>query len=111
MKTQTQTSCPINQSLEAFTMDLSLSRSKLTMEAYSYDVSKFLEFIKERKIKKLNTIKAEHVTLYLGQCRACGKSDSTLNRYFTSIREFFKFLKRMKIVPEDITSYLTPPRS
>lgn len=97
--------------IESFIMELSLIRSKLTVEAYSYDVAKFLEFMQDRNIKRLKSIKAEHVTIYLGQNKTAGKSDSTIKRYYNSIKAFFNYLKRMKVIDEDITANLKTPRA
>jgi site-specific recombinase XerD len=56
-----------------FIDELTLSKSQLTIDGYRYDVSKFIEFLLEKKVKRVTSIKREHIVLYLSTCKKSGK--------------------------------------
>ena len=94
--------------LSEYIDDLSLSKSDLTVSAYSYDITKFLEFISEKGIKRVSSIKPSIIVAYLSSCKGV-KSASTVNRYFMSIRSFCAFLRKRKHVAEDLTQDISIP--
>src|SRR5689334_14305232 len=76
--------------------------SRLTIDAYKYDVSKFIEFILDKKIKRPSSIKAEHIKSYLSSCKKAGKSPASINRYCMAIRSYCTYLCKRKILAMDI---------
>src|SRR5215207_8066224 len=111
MKSQTQILSWMQESLSSFVAQLSLSKSKTTVEAYQYDVRQFMGFLCECKVKRLSGLKSVHVVNYLGKCKEEGKSDSSINRYYMSIRSYCRFLRKSKLVEFDLTEDVTPPRN
>lgn len=111
MKTPLQISHWMKQTIEAFVNELSLSKSPLTVEAYKYDVSMFLEYLNTKKIKKLSALKPIHIVSYLGYCKSGGKSDASINRYYMAIRLYCRFLRRNKLIGFDLTEDIAPPKN
>ncbi len=101
----------MKESLNSFAEQLSLSKSKVTVDAYKYDVAMFLEYLLDKKIKKLSNIKPDHIVNYLGCCKSKGKSDASINRYYMSIRAYCRFLRRNKAIVFDLTQDITPPKN
>ncbi len=111
MKTQPQILSWMKDSLDKFIAQLSLSKSSPTVGAYRYDVGRFLEYLHSKKVKRMSSIKPTHIIDYLGYCKAGGKSDSSINRYFMSIKSYCRFLRRSKVLEIDLTQDISPPRN
>jgi len=102
----------MNESLEGFAAQLMLSKSKLTASAYKGDVERFIKHIQENsKIKKLSALKPQHIVEYLGSCKANGKSDATVTRYYMSLKSFCKYLKRNKMIDSDMMEDIAAPKN
>lgn len=110
MKIQNQISSWMRESLGSFIAELSLSKSKPTVDAYKYDVSKFLEYLHERHVRRMNSLKPLHIIDYLSECKNRGKSDSSINRYYMAIRSYCRHLRRSKSVTFDLTEDIVAPR-
>jgi len=89
--------------LEPFMLYLSRDKglSRNTLESYGRDISQFLEFVVERGIDNLDEIKKTHVTLYLGGLRQAGRAAATINRNTVSIRSFFHYLLKERLISQD----------
>jgi integrase/recombinase XerD len=101
----------MNESLDKFIAQLSLSKSRPTVEAYRYDIAKFLEYLHENKMKRISSLKTAHIIDYLAHCKAAGKSDASVNRYYMALRSYCKFLRQSKSIESDLTQDVTAPRS
>lgn len=110
MKTQTQILRWMIETIESFISQLSLSKSKPTIDAYRYDVSKFLEYLLSRNVRSCKTLKPTHIIEYLGTCKKQGKSDASINRYYMAIRSYCRHLRRSKLVAFDLTEDVDAPR-
>ncbi|MDQ0194463.1 site-specific tyrosine recombinase XerD [Paenibacillus wynnii] len=89
--------------LEPFMLYLSRDKglSLNTLESYGRDISQFLEFVGERGIEAPEEIKKTHVTLYLGGLRQAGRAAATVNRNTVSIRTFFHYLLKERLIHQD----------
>ncbi len=101
----------MKESLSNYVAQLTLSKSAPTIEAYHYDVAKFLEYLNTKQVRRLSSVKASHIVSYLGACKEGGKSDSSINRYYMAIRSYFRFLRRDKQVSIDLTEDVTVPKN
>lgn len=101
----------MRESLSNYVAQLALSKSQPTIEAYHYDVAKFLEYLNTQQVRRLSSVKASHIVGYLGECKQGGKSDSSINRYYMAIRSYFRFLRRDKKVVMDLTEDVTVPKN
>ena len=101
----------MKESLNRFISQLSLSKSQLTVEAYTGDIWHFLEYLQNKNVKRITTFKTSHIVDYLGHCKTEGKSDASIIRYFMAIKSYCKFLRRNKFIESDLTEDIVPPRS
>lgn len=97
--------------MAAYTDQMSLSKATPTVQAYSHDVTCFLEYLANKNVKKMSTLRPEHINGYLGMCKREGKSDASVNRYYMSIRSFCRWLKRNKLIIDDPTMEVTAPKN
>lgn len=110
MKTQQKSSTSLKNILDDFVDELTLSKSKSTMQAYHHDVESFLNWLQQRNIKTTKGLKQQHIVGYLGHCKAAEKSDATINRYYMALRSFCSYMRKTKALDEDITLDVSAPR-
>jgi len=72
-----------------------------TLEAYSRDIGRFLEFAGASGVPSPLAVNPEHVTAYLGALRGQGLSPASVNRKLAAIRGFYKYLLREARVEEN----------
>lgn len=101
----------MQETLDAFVNHLSLSKSVPTVEAYRYDVAKFLEYLYDKKVRRISSIKAQSVTNYLGWAKSFGRSDASLNRYYMSIKAYNRFLRKARYLQFDFMEDVPIPRN
>jgi integrase/recombinase XerD len=99
----------IDEIIETFLTDITLSVSTATACAYAKDVKNFLDWIHEQKLKRVSAIKPAHVSKYLREERNAGKSDASVNRYYMSIKRLSKFLVKSKSIDRDFTEDIDAP--
>jgi integrase/recombinase XerD len=89
--------------LESFMLYLSRDKglSRNTLESYGRDISQFLEFARERGAESPQDIKKSHITLYLGGLRQAGRAAATVNRNTASIRSFFHYMLKERVIGLD----------
>lgn len=111
MRERSQISNCMKISLDSFVAQLALSKSQPTVEAYFYDVANFLNYVSERNVRRISSIKPTHIIDYLGVCKQRGKSDASINRYYMAIRAYCRFLRRIKAIAHDLTEDVSPPKN
>ena len=72
-----------------------------TLEAYSRDLNKYVEFMQNRGIKIIEDITSDDVIACLGNLRKGGLTANSINRGLAAIRGFYKYLLRENIVNEN----------
>ncbi|BCG60025.1 site-specific tyrosine recombinase XerD [Paenibacillus sp. URB8-2] len=84
-----------------------LSREKnvspSTLESYGRDVSQFLDFAAGRGVETPDEFRKPLITLYLGGLKAAGRAAATINRNTVSIRAFFHYLLKERLIAADPT--------
>ncbi len=66
--------------------------SENTLEAYGRDLSKFLAYLKQRKIENPIDVKRSDILAFVGQLLDEGAAFSSSARHLSSIKSFFRFL-------------------
>lgn len=91
--------------LQPFMQYLSVDKglSSSTLESYGRDVTQFLEFVEERGTSALEEIRRTHVIQYLAGLRVAGRATATVNRNTVSLRAFFHYLLRERLIGQDPT--------
>lgn len=82
--------------------------SKNTLDAYVRDISRFNNFIKERK-EEITEIEMVSVMAYVQYLQKEGRAVSSIVRNIVSLRNFYKYLMRKGIINENpIVNYEIP---
>lgn len=106
---QTQLFPWMTESLETFKAHLWNSVGDRTVEAYTSDLVRFMEHLVGKGVKRVTGLKSTHIVNYLGECKAVGKSEASICRYYMALRSFCRMLRRTKSVDSDLTEDITPP--
>ncbi|MDO9529044.1 MAG: site-specific tyrosine recombinase XerD [Syntrophales bacterium] len=72
-----------------------------TLEAYSRDLIRYVEFMQDGGIKAVGGITSDEVIAYLGKLRKSGLTANSVNRGLAALRGFYKYLIRENIVVEN----------
>lgn len=94
--------------LQEFISEVSLSLSKHTVSAYSTDLKVFIEYLENKRVKSAKSLKRSHIVSYLAECKQ-NKSSATVNRYYMSLRKFCRFLRKSQVITTDLTEDLDAP--
>ncbi len=70
--------------------------SRLTIEAYSHDLNRFVNLVQSRGIEKVADITPDEIISYLEQVKKDGLNARSVNRGLAAVRGLFKFLLREK---------------
>ncbi len=98
--------------LHGYTTFLTLEKSfsKHSIQAYSHDVQKFIQFLEIEQIqKKPADITIEHLQHFMRFLVDIGLSANSQARIIAGIRQFYTYCLMEEIVVEDITSLLSVP--
>jgi len=83
--------------------------SKNTFESYQRDIMQFKAYLEENKMKYVK-IKKENIVEYLDYLKGLDKKASTISRHLASIRLFYQYLFKNKIVKEEPTREISSPK-
>ncbi|AIQ19500.1 recombinase XerD [Paenibacillus sp. FSL H7-0357] len=87
--------------MQYLTVEKGLSSS--TLESYGRDVSQFLEFAEGRGAVTPEEIRRSHIMQYLAELRTAGRATATVNRNTVSLRAFFHYLLKERLIVQDPT--------
>lgn len=98
--------------LEDFLLYIASERglSVNTLEAYERDIRGLIDFLREAGIENFSGICREHIICYLEYLEKKGRASSSICRALMAFKVLFKFLKRERIITENILLYLDSPR-
>lgn len=98
--------------LQAFIHYLSVEKglAKNTLESYERDLTQFLDALESSGIRLLTDITKNHIVQHLLKLKQAGKAPATLSRNMVSIRAFFQFLVRERILVQDPTLNMETPK-
>jgi integrase/recombinase XerD len=75
-----------------------------TLEAYSRDLNRFVDFVEKRGIQKIGKITSDDIVALLGYLKSGGLVSNSVNRTLAAIRGFYKYLLIEKIIDENPVS-------
>lgn len=98
--------------LQSFIQYLSVERglSRNTLESYERDLTKYLAYIKEQGIDSLAGSSKLHITSYMSSLKKQGKAPATVSRSMVSIRAFYQFLVRERLLDKDPSMNMETPK-
>lgn len=72
-----------------------------TLEAYSRDLSRFVEFVEQAGVRDIREISSDNVISFLGNLKGGGLATSSINRSLAAIRGFYRYLLTESIIDEN----------
>jgi integrase/recombinase XerD len=85
--------------------------SEKTIESYTSDLSKFLAFLKEKRIKDITQADTPIILKHLIALRESGLGSKSCARHLITLRGFYKFLAQEKILEFDPAKLIDLPKS
>ena len=80
-----------------------------TLQSYNRDIKLYCNYLEENNLDPVKTSE-EDLTEYLEALKENGKAVSTVSRNLASLRSFYQYLYRTKVVSEDPTVNLESPK-
>ena len=91
-------------------MQLNKSAPQNTIESYSLDLKRYLSFLNDKGIERLEDITGEHIRQWLQLLNNLGLVDSSRSRNLSTVRSFHRFLIRELDTDHDPTTGIQGPR-
>ena len=85
--------------------------SEKTIESYTSDLSKYLAFLKEKRIKDITQADTPLILKHLIALRESGLGSKSCARHLITLRGFYKFLAQEKILEFDPAKLIDLPKS
>ncbi|MCL2756846.1 MAG: site-specific tyrosine recombinase XerD [Coriobacteriia bacterium] len=85
--------------------------AKLTLEAYSRDLTRYLAKVSATGVAHIDAIRYEDIVSYLGFLRDEGYAPASIERRVASIKGFHRFTVREGICPHDPTATIQAPKT
>ncbi len=84
--------------------------AKNTLISYRRDISLFTQLLGEKGILTWDRVVEEDVILFLTELKNKKYATSSICRALVAVKVLFRFLKREKAIPRDVTSHLDSPK-
>jgi len=85
--------------------------SKKTLESYSSDLTRYLNFLKTKRIKTISDADTAAILKHLISLRIAGLGARSRARHLVTIRGFYRFLVEEKVITNDPTRIIDLPKS
>lgn len=85
--------------------------SEKTIESYSSDLSKYLEFLKQKGVKDITQADTPLILKHLIALRESGLGSKSCARHLITLRGFYKFLAQEKVLEFDPAKLIDLPKS
>jgi integrase/recombinase XerD len=102
----------MKQHLLIFIQYLSVEKglAQNTLESYERDITQYLEFVEKIGLNQLQDTKKITIQNYLLQLKKLGRASSSITRSMVSIRSFYQFLVRERMLDLDPSLNMESPR-
>lgn len=81
-----------------------------SVASYRRDLQKYIDFLEAEKVFMWDEIDRYNIVLFLQRMREEGKSESSIIRMTSSLRQFHQFLRQEKITENDPMQYVETPK-
>ncbi|RUT36139.1 site-specific tyrosine recombinase XerD [Paenibacillus zeisoli] len=81
-----------------------------TLSSYQKDLEQFTEAMLERGIEEAGQVSKVHISLYFSGLKEAGRAAASITRASVSIRSFFRYLTRERILAHDPFLQIEMPR-
>lgn len=102
----------MNKLLQTFMQYVSVERglARNTLESYERDLTLYLNYLNKQDIQNIKETKKSHITQYLLHLKELGRAASTVSRTMVSIRSFYQFLVRERMLDMDPSLHMNTPK-
>lgn len=91
-------------------LELERNYSNYTILSYETDLMSLIQFLRSEGIKSFNEVHKEYLRAYIGSLLDKGFSKRSIARKIASLRSFFKYLRRQKIIDGNPTLVPITPK-
>src|SRR5450830_256147 len=81
-----------------------------TLQSYRRDIEQYLNYLQEINLHNIINTNKTTVIAYLLYLQKKGRATSTISRNLASIRSFYQYMARNKLMDQDPTSDLESPK-
>ncbi|MDF2718993.1 MAG: xerD [Paenibacillus sp.] len=81
-----------------------------TLESYERDLIQYLEYIDKQGVRSLTETGKFHIVQYLQELKRLGRAPATLSRNIVSIRAFYQFLVKERLIVQDPSAQMETPK-
>ncbi|GAB6933536.1 site-specific tyrosine recombinase XerD [Calditerricola satsumensis] len=81
-----------------------------TLVSYRQDLTAFAAYLKEQGVQRIEETTRAHIVGFLLHLQQQGKATATISRHLASIRSFFHFLFRERLIDQDPSVNLETPK-
>lgn len=99
---------PFNEYLMHLKIERDLSENSI--ESYERDINHYITFLEASKIESWNAIDRYAIVLFLQHLKEEGKSENTIIRMSSSLRQFHQFLRQEKVTENNPMQYVQTPK-
>jgi len=85
--------------------------SENTIESYSRDISRYVEYLKQKGVKQISDADTPLILTYLISLRDGGLKAKSTARHLVTIRGFYRYLVQEKIIKHDPARLIDLPKS
>jgi len=102
----------LEETLECFLDYLSIERglAQNTIISYRYDLIKYINFLKKKRISSFNQTNKVSVKNYFIYLRGKDLEITSISRNLAAVKMFYRFLLMEGLIKEDFTSFIEFPR-
>lgn len=91
-------------------LKLERNLSENTTTAYKNDLLSCFQFLESKDVEDLSEIKYHHFTNFFSQLHKAGLTNSSIARYFSSLKGFFTFLLLSHYIEKNPMEKISPPK-
>jgi integrase/recombinase XerD len=84
--------------------------SSNTLQSYKRDIEQYMEYLKNMDKRNLSDTQKTTIIAYLLYLQKKGRANSTISRNLASLRSFYQYITRNKIIEHDPTADLESPK-
>ncbi len=81
-----------------------------TLQSYKRDIEQYINYLNEINLQNISSTNKTTIIAYLLSLQKKGRATSTISRNLASIRSFYQYITKIKMIDNDPTSDLESPK-
>lgn len=81
-----------------------------TLQSYKRDIEQFISYLRELNITQIKNTNKTTIIAYLLHLQKKGRATSTISRNLASLRSYYQYLNKVKVLDADPTTNLESPK-